>query len=196
MPASWLSVIGAMLLTVSAVFLQHGKSQASVLIDYFITFILVWKFSVIITDFQTIIQQPLALLYFNGGLVGIILGMIVVSFQIFQKHHSLHKIKFSLVQAVGYMVSFYSINMVILNKNEILSELVTIVVFTLLILFIWFSPYFSMVTSIAILSAVVFFTSFYQPLGVFQTTPFWVVGTLGILYLEHKLHIMKVEKQS
>ncbi|BCB05675.1 hypothetical protein KH172YL63_38080 [Bacillus sp. KH172YL63] len=41
-----------------------------------ILFILVWKLSVIIVDFQTVIKHPLTLIYFHGGTVGYWSGLL------------------------------------------------------------------------------------------------------------------------
>ena len=69
-PSTWLAVLLAMLVTGIILYVQFSKAMASLYSDVAAIFILVWKFSVVLTDFSTVKQQPLALLYFNGGKLG------------------------------------------------------------------------------------------------------------------------------
>lgn len=53
---------------------QFSEKWAGVYGDAVFTFIVVWKFSIIVTDFKAVIAQPFSLLYFNGGTMGVLLG--------------------------------------------------------------------------------------------------------------------------
>ncbi|MGM0855047.1 MAG: hypothetical protein ACQEWI_20970 [Bacillota bacterium] len=74
-PASWGAIIASFILTFSFLFFWNRK-----LSDWYsnsiFTFLLVWKLSVIVVDFQTVIKHPITILYFHGGVVGYWLGLI------------------------------------------------------------------------------------------------------------------------
>ncbi|MFC4353605.1 hypothetical protein ACFO0S_00830 [Chryseomicrobium palamuruense] len=183
MPSTWISILLSMALTAGAFGLHGGKQLASRVIDYFITFILVWKFSVILTDFKTIIVQPLSLLYFNGGLIGILLGTAVVIYMIFhdQKLNQLVRI-----QTISFIFGFYSISMVILNENTLFSELITLLSATLLILISWVASKFSVIVYLLIVAGFIFFTSIIQPLGVYGIMLWWSISMLILSYSSGK----------
>ncbi|MED3800285.1 hypothetical protein P4604_23240 [Lysinibacillus capsici] len=69
--------------------LQFSKKWSELYSDAIFTFIIVWKLSLLVTDFKTVVNNPITLLYFNGGTMGVLLGVIVASLQIWRKRQSL-----------------------------------------------------------------------------------------------------------
>lgn len=81
-PFTWIAFLVASVITVITLTIVFGKGIANVFSDYLFTFILVWKFSVIITDLNVILQSPWTLLYFNGGHIGVICALVAVGLHI------------------------------------------------------------------------------------------------------------------
>ncbi|MGE7622520.1 hypothetical protein ACQKMD_05470 [Viridibacillus sp. NPDC096237] len=67
LPTSWVSALIAFTLTGFILWWRYSRKKASVYADHAIFFILIWKFSVIVTDLSLVIKQPLIILFFNGG---------------------------------------------------------------------------------------------------------------------------------
>lgn len=57
--------------------IQYGKSFADRFGSTVFLFIMVWKFSIILFQFPLVIQAPMSILYFNGGIYGFWLGLAV-----------------------------------------------------------------------------------------------------------------------
>jgi hypothetical protein len=83
-PGSWAAVTASFLLTFLFLFFWNRKAG-----DWYSNgvfyFILTWKLSIIIVDFQTVMEHPLTILYFNGGTTGYWLGIAVVLVYTFVK---------------------------------------------------------------------------------------------------------------
>ncbi|PFA67388.1 hypothetical protein CN378_11115 [Bacillus sp. AFS015802] len=83
-PASWVAIIASFILTY--VFLYFWSRKTS---DWYsdgvFYFLLIWKLSVLVVDFQMVIKHPITILYFHGGMVGYWLGIMTVLFYIFFK---------------------------------------------------------------------------------------------------------------
>jgi hypothetical protein len=83
-PASWGAIIASFILTF--LFLYFWNRKAS---DWYsnsiFSFFLVWKLSVIVVDFQTVMEHPITILYFHGGVIGYWLGLIAALTYIFVK---------------------------------------------------------------------------------------------------------------
>jgi hypothetical protein len=83
-PASWGAIIASFILTY--LFLYFWNRKAS---DWYSSgvfyFLIIWKLSVIVVDFQTVIEHPITLLYFHGGRVGYWLGILTALLYIFVK---------------------------------------------------------------------------------------------------------------
>ncbi|WP_299743132.1 hypothetical protein [Rossellomorea sp. y25] len=83
-PASWGAIISSVILTFLFLFFWDRKAS-----DWYsngiFTFLLVWKLSVIVVDFQTVMKHPITILYFHGGVVGYWLGLIAALTYIFVK---------------------------------------------------------------------------------------------------------------
>lgn len=82
-PSSWVAVLLALILTGIVVWRVFGKETEDWYSDAAILFLLVWKLSVVVTDFDMILDSPLSILYFNGGETGLYLGVIAALGRLF-----------------------------------------------------------------------------------------------------------------
>ena len=76
-PSSWGALIASFLLTLLCFYFWNRKTS-----DWYsnsiIIFLFIWKLSVIVVDFQTVINHPITILYFNGGRIGFWVGLLAV----------------------------------------------------------------------------------------------------------------------
>ena len=91
-PSSWVALVLAFALTYLVIRLRYGKRISGVLVDSMFYFVLVWKLSVILTDFKNVIKSPLSIIYFNGGRIGLYLGLLagMVTIVIELKKNGMH----------------------------------------------------------------------------------------------------------
>ncbi|EDL63175.1 hypothetical protein [Bacillus sp. SG-1] len=82
-PSTWGALIAAFFVT--GIFLRIYYDKNDWFGNTVFWFILTWKFSVILFDFTGVINQPLSILYFNGGLKGFWLGVAVSLIYIYIK---------------------------------------------------------------------------------------------------------------
>ncbi|MGE7999131.1 hypothetical protein ACQKOF_10695 [Lysinibacillus sp. NPDC093190] len=141
LPATAVALLVAFIIVWLVLRVQFPKKWAEVYGDAVFTFIVVWKFSIIVTDFKAVIAQPFALLYFNGGTIGVFLGVMAASLQLWWKRQ---KIQFDATGIVACSWAFiltqsiYQWLVVLLNDNETYSELITLLVLsTLTVLILW-----------------------------------------------------------
>ena len=139
-PSTWIAFIAACILSYIAIRLKYGKKPANRFGDAIFYLILIWKLSVIITDFKIVIHAPFALLYFNGGLVGFILGLAFVLFRTWldwwKKRIDMDMLVALFIGAVSVQAVF-QVAMVLLNKGNLFASIGTVVVFLVLLLFNW-----------------------------------------------------------
>ena len=139
LPATAVALLAAFFIVWLVLRIQFPKIWSGVYGDAIFTFILVWKFSLLITDFPSVISQPLTLLYFNGGTVGVLLGAVAVLCQFWWKRQQL-QFTTAGVLASGWAIiltqSIYQWFVVLLNDNPLQSELITLVVLSVLTIFI------------------------------------------------------------
>ncbi|WP_427109463.1 hypothetical protein [Lysinibacillus xylanilyticus] len=139
LPATAVALLVAFFIVWLVLRVQFPKKWAGVYGDAIFTFIVVWKFSIIVTDFKAVIAQPFALLYFNGGTIGVFLGVMAVSLQLWWKRQ---KIQFdaSGIAAYSWAIiltqSIYQWLVVLLNDNQTTSEVITLLVLSTLTVFI------------------------------------------------------------
>ncbi|KMY29210.1 hypothetical protein ACZ11_19020 [Lysinibacillus xylanilyticus] len=139
LPATAVALLVAFFIVWLVLRVQFPKKWAGVYGDAVFTFIVVWKFSLIVTDFKAVIAQPFALLYFNGGTIGVFLGVMAVSLQLWWKRQ---KIQFdaSGIAAYSWAIiltqSIYQWLVVLLNDNQTTSEVITLLVLSTLTVFI------------------------------------------------------------
>ncbi|MFF2178465.1 hypothetical protein ACFVT8_18725 [Lysinibacillus sp. NPDC058147] len=141
LPATAVALLVAFIIVWLVLRIQFPKKWSEVYGDAVFTFILVWKFSIIVTDFKAVIAQPVALLYFNGGTIGVLLGVIAASLQLLWKRQ---KLQFDAtgIAACGWAIiltqSIYQWLVVLLNDNQANSEMITLLVLSILtILILW-----------------------------------------------------------
>ena len=140
LPSSWVSLLLAFVLTYVIIRFRFGKRISGVLLDSMFYFILVWKLSVVLTDFTNVIKSPLSIIYFNGGQIGFYLGLIagLLTIKIELKKNGMHKFeKRALFLGYVTMQSVFQLAMVLLNEGPQTAEYVTIIMFTLILLFFW-----------------------------------------------------------
>jgi len=139
LPATAVALLVAFFIVWLVLRVQFPKKWAGVYGDAVFTFIVVWKFSIIVTDFKAVIAQPFALLYFNGGTIGVFLGAMAVSLQLWWKRQ---KIQFDATGIAAYSwaiiltQSIYQWLVVLLNDNQTTSEVITLLVLSTLTVFI------------------------------------------------------------
>lgn len=151
--------------------LQFSKKWSEAYSDAAFTFILVWKFSLLVTDFKTVVAQPISLLYFNGGTVGVFLGAIVASLQIWRKRQKLplqghHVMAYS--WAIILTQSIYQWLVVLLNYNSTTSEITTLLVLSVLTIFILWKMQ-GIKRGLILYTTGLSIVAFFQPLGIWQT---------------------------
>ncbi|MGE7090218.1 hypothetical protein ACQKII_01905 [Lysinibacillus sp. NPDC048646] len=139
LPATAIALLAAFFIVWLVLRMQFSKKWSGVYADAIFTFIIVWKFSLIITDFNAVLAQPFALVYFNGGTLGVYFGAITVLLQLLWKRQ---KLQFDAqgvsasVWAIILTQSIYQWFVVLLNDNSINSEVITLIVLSILTLFI------------------------------------------------------------
>ncbi|QDQ01404.1 hypothetical protein FOH38_13535 [Lysinibacillus fusiformis] len=139
LPATAIALLAAFCIVWLVLRMQFSKKWSGVYADAIFTFLIVWKFSLIITDFKAVLAQPFALVYFNGGTLGVYLGATTVLIQLLWKRQ---KLQFDAegvsasVWAIILTQSIYQWFVVLLNDNPINSEVITLLVLSILTLFI------------------------------------------------------------
>ncbi len=139
-PASWIALMAAFVVAYSAVRFRYGKKHAEIIGDAFFYLVIVWKLSIVLTDFESVLRSPLAIIYFHGGVVGFYLGLLFIAGKI------LLDMKKGRLGADGFRALFtgavlvqvvYQVMMVLLNEGELIAQVVTVVVFGLFAVFFW-----------------------------------------------------------
>lgn len=139
-PSSWIALMAAFVVAYSAVRFRYGKKHAEIIGDAFFYLVIVWKLSVVLTDFDSVLRSPLAIVYFHGGVVGFYLGLLFIAGK------SLWDIKKARLGAEEFRALFtgavlvqvvYQVMMVLLNEGELIAQVVTVVVFGLFSVFFW-----------------------------------------------------------
>ncbi|PUB17865.1 hypothetical protein [Paenisporosarcina sp. OV554] len=180
-PSSWVAVLLAILLTGIIVWRKFGKETEDWFSGAAILFLLVWKFSVVITDFEMIIDSPFSILYFNGGSVGVILGLSIALSKLLLQFKRENWQEFELVAMLFSMVmlqSLYQIIMVLLNEASPWQKIVTVVLFVLLATLTWLKITSSTTWQFQLIVLFLLthiFVALIQPQGVLQT-PLIVTG--------------------
>ncbi|MCM3711163.1 hypothetical protein [Sporosarcina luteola] len=139
-PSTWIALIIAFVLSYIAIRLKFGKQTSNRFGDAIFYVIIIWKLSVILTDFKIVINAPFALLYFNGGIIGFILGL---SFVMFRTWFDWRKKRIDKDMLVALFIGAVSVQavfqvmMALLNEGSLFVRVGTAVVFVGLIVFIW-----------------------------------------------------------
>lgn len=139
-PSTWIAIIIAFLLSYIAIRLKFGKQPANRFGDAIFYVIIIWKLSVILTDFKIVINAPFALLYFNGGIIGFLLGLAFVAIRTWLDWRKSRIDKGTLVALFIGAVSVqavFQVMMVLLNEGSLFARVGTAAIFIGLLLFIW-----------------------------------------------------------
>lgn len=139
-PSSWIAVLLAILITWLVLWRKFGKTTEVWFSDAAVLFLLVWKLSVIITDFNMILSSPLSILYFNGGYTGLYLGLIValarMLFQLKKKGWPVSELVAILFASV-MVQSLYQFLMVIMNEAALWQKFITVFLFLGITILTW-----------------------------------------------------------
>ena len=176
LPATSLAVLGAMSMTILFLFILKRRKWIDSFLNYFVLFILVWKFSYIITNWQDVMDYPLSMLYFDGGTFGIALAAIILFI------YSVLRVKSekdTIQQQSFYWLSMYSSSQFLyaLLNDGVLWLTILMVVFNLaiLILILW-QRSFEKMDRFALRMTLMYllFTLLVEPLG-FQQSKLWFI---------------------
>ncbi len=184
-PSSWVAVLLAILITGIIMWRKFGKETEDWYSDAAILFLLVWKLSVVITDFQMIVESPLSILYFNGGKEGIFIGLIVALSRLLWRFKRKNWPQYELVAMLFSMVmiqSLYQIFMVLLNEAALWQKIITVVLFVGLSTLTWLKISISRIWQIQLTILFLFihiFVALLQPQGMLQT-PLYVTAIFVI----------------
>lgn len=139
-PSSWIALMAAFIVAYSAVRLRYGKKHAEIIGDAFFYLVIIWKLSVVLTDFESVLRSPLAIVYFHGGVVGFYLGLLFIAGKSLwdMKKERLGAEEFRALFTGAVLVQVgYQVMMVLLNEGELIAQVVTVVVFGLFSVFFW-----------------------------------------------------------
>lgn len=117
-PSSWIALLIAFVIAYGVIRFQFNKQISEKLSDYIFIFILVWKLSVVLTNFETVIRSPLTIIYFHGGRMGILLALFVVGIKglIDLKKKKLQYAELRILFVGSVMIqAVYQLMMVLLN---------------------------------------------------------------------------------
>lgn len=180
--SSWIALILSFIVAYGVLRIKYGKSSANLLGDAIFYFIIVWKLSVLITDFKTVLQFPLSIIYFNGGTVGVFLGISAAAIKIYVEmlYKGLSHGRFiSLLLGIMMIQSIYQIFIALFNEGPLLVRLVTVISFSAFILTILlFINQLGEIPLqlILLMIGVHLFISALQPAGFLQTPMFVALG--------------------
>ncbi len=132
-PSSWIAAVVGFILAWLAVKVKFGKPVADLFIDALFTTIIVWKLSVIVTDFETVRRAPMAILYFNGGTFGFLAGLVVAALVFFlSRKPKPPMMGRGLLLGIVSAQAGYQVMMAFLNESTFLIKGITIVLFGIL----------------------------------------------------------------
>lgn len=132
MPSSWIAFIAGFIVTYLFIRLCFGKVYGERVGNIFFNVVIVWKLSVVLTDFSMVINHPLSILYFHGGTFGWILGLFVAgSLTVRQAYkEKWERIdQWTLLLALISWQTIYQIVMTFLNEGSLVVKSGTIILF-------------------------------------------------------------------
>ncbi|MDV6376939.1 hypothetical protein ORD22_01505 [Sporosarcina sp. GW1-11] len=185
-PSSWIAFIVGFAITYLVIRYYFGKTYGERIGNVFFNVIIIWKLSVILTDFSTVLHYPLSILYFHGGTVGWLLALSLVGLHTLwqayrQKWQRIDQ--WSLLLALLSWQTVYQMVMALLNEDNLFVKVVTITMFFLLSILAFWS-YRKNVNTVSELAgiwiAVHFMVSAFQS-GGFLLTTFITTILIGLL---------------
>jgi hypothetical protein len=187
-PSSWIAFITAFVVAYSAVRFRYGKKHAEIIGDAFFYLVIVWKLSIVLTDFSSILRSPLAIVYFHGGVVGFYLGFLFIAGKALRDMEKgrLDADEFrALFTGVILVQVVFQLMMVLLNEGEIIAQVVTVVVFGLFAVFFWMNSRKAgnwPIQLALLFMAVHVFVAAVQPEGLFGT-PLMSTVLIGVFFV-------------
>lgn len=187
-PSSWITLLAAFILTGLIVRKRFGKQATDLYSDVVILWILVWKLSVIVTDFDMIIESPMMILYFNGGDVGIYLGLATAFIRTWI---ALKKNGFSVKETEMVFLSIiviqciYQLLMVFLNDGTNWQGILTIFIFTVIAFAVlYFSSKGTLwrLQLVVIMALVMILAGVIQPEGMLQTPVIATIVSIAAIF--------------
>ncbi|WP_153720639.1 hypothetical protein [Sporosarcina cascadiensis] len=139
-PSSWIAVIAGFVMTYLFIRIYFGKAAGERIGNILFNLVIIWKLSVILTDFSTVIHYPLSILYFHGGTVGWILAILITGLLTLRQNKRekwQYEEQWSLLLAFVSWQAVYQIVMVFLNEGSLLIKSMTIILFALLWVFVF-----------------------------------------------------------
>lgn len=191
-PSSWVALILGFIVAYIAVRFRYGKHVSDLLVDGIFYFILIWKLSVIITQFGIVIKSPLTILYFNGGRAGVMLGLLGAAFKIgltLKKSDSKQQHAEALFVGVVIIQAVYQIVMVVVNEATLLIQISTIASFLVFTLFVWIlvgKGKYSPIQLPVLFIAVHFFVAAFQSVSIFGTMTTVLISLFFMLMTYHQ----------
>lgn len=195
-PSSWIAVLIALIVTGIVLWRVFGKDTEDWYSDAAILFLLVWKLSVVITDFDMILESPLSILYFNGGETGLYLGLFAALSRVFwQLRRQVWPETELAAMMVGLVMvqSLYQFIMVLLNEAALWQKVITVVLFAAIVILTWLKASISSVWRIQLTMlflCVHMFVAMIQPMGLIQTplfvTGLFVLCSVAVYVVTHK----------
>jgi hypothetical protein len=137
-PSTWIAFILAAVITGIIIYFKFNKETSNQFGDLVFIFILVWKLSILLTDFSISIKHPWMILYFSGGRTGVYIGVIWVILSLLYRQIQHRSLPSHGALAFAF-ISFYSsfaVLVVLLNQASILDIVLALIAAILMVLFI------------------------------------------------------------
>lgn len=180
-PSTWIALIIAFVIAYIVVRKKFDKRFAEKFSDLIFTFIIVWKLSVVLTNFETVIYSPLSIFYFHGGRIGVFLALIAIGvkvlFDILKKRLGFNDLPALFIGMVTVQ-SMYAVLMIVLNDGISVIEYVSVFIFvaaSLYLIFVIKEANVQLVQLVLLFAALHLFTGAFQSAGIFGTA---VLATL------------------
>lgn len=166
-PSSWIALLLGFLISYVAIRALFGKSDSDRVADAFFWHVLVWKLSVLLTDFSSVLANPLSIIYFHGGTIGFFLGLAVAFMKLLWDYRKGLFGMSMLVTAWIMAQTVFQIAMAVLNPGDAFGRWTTVVIFTLFFVIYWLKRTTLSAGQWLLLSAAVhLFGAAFQPEGV------------------------------
>jgi len=136
-PSSWAAIVAAFVFTLVYLNIQRKKEAADLYSNTFFIFILTWKLTFILFHWKMSIENPLSILYFNGGIKGYWLGLAAAFLYLWFQFKKGRFQGFTLyVELWVLVITSFEVVFYILNKEHIMlsgAQLLAGILFILLI---------------------------------------------------------------
>ncbi|MDQ0214889.1 hypothetical protein J2S13_001288 [Oikeobacillus pervagus] len=136
-PGSWIALLVTFLIIgLLLKFIARDSSFQDLYANAVFLFLITWKFSVILFDFKNVIAYPLSILYFNGGMKGYWLAIIVVIIYLCMKG-KWEEDRLYLIFTCGLIIYLYEGFSSILNQDFTVVAIIQTAINSVFILLSW-----------------------------------------------------------